>query len=236
MSFSSAVAVLTSPNSRLPDPRDSPADGPVAVGGDLGPDRLIEAYEKGIFPWYSNDDDPVLWWSPDPRAILQVENFKPSKSLRKIIRNGHFQVTFDQAFSEVIAACAEPRSSSMETWITPNMQQAYIALHELELGHSVECWQDNQLVGGLYGVSLGTMFFGESMFSKVSNASKVALAELIDRLNRWDFTLLDCQIMSPHLASLGAIDMPRNQFLSLLLENRRYTTRPGRWELPVEYT
>ncbi|HCP49691.1 MAG TPA: leucyl/phenylalanyl-tRNA--protein transferase, partial [Gammaproteobacteria bacterium] len=168
MSFSSAVAVLTSPNSRLPDPRDSPTDGPVAVGGDLGPDRLIEAYEKGIFPWYSNDDDPVLWWSPDPRAILQVENFKPSKSLRKIIRNGHFQVTFDQAFSEVIAACAEPRSSSMETWITPNMQQAYIALHELELGHSVECWQEGELVGGLYGVSLGTMFFGESMFSKVS--------------------------------------------------------------------
>ena len=236
MSFSSAVAVLTSPNSRLPDPRDSPTDGPVAVGGDLGPDRLIEAYEKGIFPWYSNDDDPVLWWSPDPRAILQVENFKPSKSLRKIIRNGHFQVTFDQAFSEVIAACAEPRSSSMETWITPNMQQAYIALHELELGHSVECWQEGELVGGLYGVSLGTMFFGESMFSKVSNASKVALAELIDRLNRWGFTLLDCQIMSPHLASLGAIDMPRNQFLSLLLENRRSTTRTGRWELPVEYT
>ena len=236
MSFPSAVAVLTSPNSRLPDPWDSPADGPVAVGGDLGPDRLVEAYEKGIFPWYSNDDDPVLWWSPDPRAILQVENFKPSKSLRKIIRNGHFQVTFDQAFSEVIAACAEPRSGSMETWITPNMQQAYIALHELELGHSVECWQEGELVGGLYGVSLGTMFFGESMFSKVSNASKVALAELIDRLNRWGFTLLDCQIMSPHLASLGAIDMPRNQFLSLLLENRRYTTRPGRWELPVEYT
>ena len=236
MSFPSAVAVLTSPNSRLPDPWDSPADGPVAVGGDLGPDRLVEAYEKGIFPWYSNDDDPVLWWSPDPRAILQVENFKPSKSLRKIIRNEHFQVTFDQAFSAVIAACAEPRSSSTETWITPNMQQAYIALHELELGHSVECWQEGELVGGLYGVSLGTMFFGESMFSKVSNASKVALAELIDRLNRWGFTLLDCQIMSPHLASLGAIDMPRNQFLSLLLENRRYTTRPGRWELPVEYT
>ena len=236
MRFPSAVSVLTSPNSRLPDPWYSPAAGPVAVGGDLSPDRLIEAYEKGIFPWYSDDDDPVLWWSPDPRAILQLENFKPSKSLSKVIRSGRFQVTFDQAFSEVIGACAEPRSRSMETWITPNMQRAYIALHELELGHSVECWQEGELVGGLYGVSLGTMFFGESMFSKVSNASKVALVRLIEQLNRWGFTLLDCQIMSPHIASLGAIDMPRNQFLSLLLENRRQVNRTGQWELPVENT
>ena len=235
MTFSAGVPVLTSPNTRLPDPWNSPADGPVAVGGDRSSNRLIEAYEKGIFPWFSDDDGPVLWWSPDPRAILPLEDFKPSKSLRKVIRKGYFHLTFDQAFSEVVSACAEPRPNSTETWITPNMQRAYIALHELELGHSVECWRGEELVGGLYGISLGSMFFGESMFSKVSNASKVALAGLVDHLSRWSFTLLDCQIMNPHLCSLGAIDMPRNQFLSLLLENRRRTTRMGPWAYSIEH-
>ena len=150
------------------------------------------------------------------------------------MRQGRFRVTFDQAFTEVVSACAEPRPSSTETWITPNMQRAYRTLYELELGHSVECWQEDNLVGGLYGISLGAMFFGESMFSRVSNASKVALARLIEQLLRWRFTLLDCQVMNQHLRSLGAIDIPRNQFLSLLSDNRRRATRIGRWDLPAE--
>ena len=143
-------------------------------------------------------------------------------------------MTFDQAFSEVVSACAEPRSNSTETWITPNMQRAYRTLYDLELGHSVECWEEDELVGGLYGISLGAMFFGESMFSKVSNASKVALARLIEQLLQWRFTVLDCQVMNQHLRSLGAIDIPRNQFLSLLSENRRHATRTGRWDLCAE--
>ena len=235
MTVYSAIQVLTSPDTRLPDPRNGPADGPIAIGGDLRPARLIEAYQNGIFPWFSDDAGPVMWWSPDPRAVLFLDEFKPSKSLRKVIRKGRFHVTFDQAFSDVVAACAEPRPNSAETWITPNMQRAYIALHEMELGHSVESWQEGDLVGGIYGISLGSMFFGESMFARVSNASKVALVGLIDQLNRWHFSLLDCQIMNPNLRSLGAIDMPRSQFLSLLVENRRQATRTGRWELSTDH-
>ena len=232
--MSSGVSLLNSPDNRLPDPSDGPADGPVAIGGDLSPDLLIEAYNKGIFPWFSDDDGPLLWWSPDPRAVLLLEDFKPSKSLRRLMRRGRFRVTFDQAFSEVVSACAEPRSNSTETWITPNMQRAYRTLYDLELGHSVECWEEDELVGGLYGISLGAMFFGESMFSKVSNASKVALARLVEQLLQWRFTVLDCQVMNQHLRSLGAIDIPRNQFLSLLSENRRHVTRTGRWDLYAE--
>ena len=232
--MSSGVSLLNSSDNRLPDPSDGPADGPVAIGGDLSPDLLIEAYNKGIFPWFSDDDGPLLWWSPDPRAVLLLEDFKPSKSLRRLLRRGRFRVTFDQAFSEVVSACAEPRSNSTETWITPNMQRAYRTLYDLELGHSVECWEEDELVGGLYGISLGAMFFGESMFSKVSNASKVALATLVEQLLQWRFTVLDCQVMNQHLRSLGAIDIPRNQFLSLLSENRRHATRAGRWDLHAE--
>ena len=232
--MSSGASLLNSSDNRLPDPSDGPADGPVAIGGDLSPDLLIEAYNKGIFPWFSDDDGPLLWWSPDPRAVLLLEDFKPSKSLRRLLRRGRFRVTFDQAFSEVVSACAEPRSNSTETWITPNMQRAYRTLYDLELGHSVECWEEDELVGGLYGISLGAMFFGESMFSKVSNASKVALARLVEQLLQWRFTVLDCQVMNQHLRSLGAIDIPRNQFLSLLSENRRHATRTGRWDLYAE--
>ena len=234
--MSSGVSLLNSSDNRLPDPSDGPADGPVAIGGNLSPDLLIEAYNKGIFPWFSDDDGPLLWWSPDPRAVLLLEDFKPSKSLRRVMRQGRFRVTFDQAFTEVVSACAEPRSNSTETWITPNMQHAYRTLYDLELGHSVECWEEDELVGGLYGISLGAMFFGESMFSKVSNASKVALARLVEQLLQWRFTLLDCQVMNQHLRSLGAIDIPRNQFLSLLSDNRRRATRIGRWDLPTENT
>ena len=232
--MSSGVSLLNSSDNRLPDPSDGPADGPVAIGGDLSPDLLIEAYNKGIFPWFSDDDGPLLWWSPDPRAVLLLEDFKPSKSLRRLLRRGRFRVTFDQAFSEVVSACAEPRSNSTETWITPNMQRAYRTLYDLELGHSVECWEEDELVGGLYGISLGAMFFGESMFSKVSNASKVALARLVEQLLQWRFTVLDCQVMNQHLRSLGAIDIPRNQFLSLLSGNRHHATRAGRWDLHAE--
>ena len=143
--MSSAASLLTSSNNRLPDPSDGPTDGPIAVGGDLSPDFLIEAYNKGIFPWFSDDDGPPLWWSPDPRAVLLLEDFKPSKRLRRVMRQGRFRVTFDQAFTEVVSACAEPRSSSTETWITPNMQKAYRTLYDLELGHSVECWEEDEL-------------------------------------------------------------------------------------------
>ncbi len=232
--MSSGVPLLNSSDKRLPDPSDGPADGPVAIGGNLSPDLLIEAYNKGIFPWFSDDDGPLLWWSPDPRAVLLLEDFKPSKSLRRLMRRGRFRVTFDQAFSEVVSACAEPRSNSTETWITPNMQRAYRTLHDLELGHSVECWEEDELVGGLYGISLGAMLLCESMFSKVSNASKVALARLVEQLLQWRFTVLDCQVMNQHLRSLGAIDIPRNQFLSLLSENRRHATRTGRWDFYAE--
>jgi len=196
-------------------------DGLLAVGGDLGADRILSAYRRGIFPWYS-DKQPILWWSPDPRTVLFPARLKISRSLRKTLRRARFRVTMDQAFGAVIAACAAPRPGSSGTWITQDMADAYSALHETGCAHSVECWLDDRLVGGLYGVSTGRVFFGESMFSHVPDASKVAFAWLVRQLRAWETGLVDCQVYSAHLASLGAEQIPRADFvkyLDVLCEN-----------------
>lgn len=217
--------------SAFPDPNRASPEGFVAYGTELTPPLLIDAYSHGIFPWFDDDAEPVLWWSPDPRAVMAPADMHVSKSLAKRIRSGTFRVTADAAFREVAAACAEPRDDSGGSWITRRMRAAYQELHQLGLAHSVETWCGDDLVGGLYGVSLGRMFFGESMFSRVADASKVALAHLAGQLEAWDFTLIDCQIPTEHLASLGAREMPRRSFLELVAANRRYPHRQGRWFL-----
>ncbi len=190
-------------------------NGLLAIGGDLTPQRLIRAYQNGVFPWYS-DDSPIMWWSPNPRMILFPDQFQPSRSLRKILRRGDFTITCDLAFDQVIRACAEPRDEEQGTWITLQMINAYNQLHELGIAHSIEAWNNKQLVGGLYGVSIGQVFFGESMFSRKSNASKAALATFMQSARSWNYQLVDCQVHSDHLASLGAISMPRKRFKRLL--------------------
>lgn len=187
-------------------------DGLLAVGGDLSPERIISAYRNGVFPWYS-DGQPILWWSPDPRTVLVPEKLKISTSLRKKLRGRRFSVTIDSAFAQVIRRCSEPRSGSGDTWITGEMQDAYIRLHRLGHAHSVETWLDEQLVGGLYGVSIGKVFFGESMFSRQSDASKIAFAHLVRRVESWGVSLIDCQVYTAHLASLGAEEIPRRSFI-----------------------
>ena len=190
--------------------------GLLAVGGDLSPQRLLLAYSLGIFPWY-NPGEPILWWSPDPRCVLFPEQIHISRSLRKVLRRGDFRVTFDQDFSAVIDCCRQLRTES-GTWITPEMRDAYVALHRLGFAHSVECWQQGELVGGLYGISLGHCFFGESMFSRIANASKVAMVTLCEQLRQQGFRLIDCQQSSEHLSSLGATEIPRATFCHLLAE------------------
>ncbi len=191
-------------------------NGLLALGGDLKPERLLSAYRRGIFPWYS-EDQPILWWSPDPRMVMFPEHFEPSRSLRKSMRNKGFTVSLDHAFENVIRRCAETfRPDQFGTWITPEMRDAYITLHYLGHAHSVECWQRGRLVGGLYGMSLGRVFFGESMFSLVPDASKVAYARLIEKLLEWGYELIDCQVYTSHLESLGARMIPREDFQALL--------------------
>lgn len=189
------------------------ADGLLAVGGDLSPERLLCAYSQGIFPWFE-DGQPILWWSPDPRCVLYPEQFKTSRSLRKSINKHHFSVSYDHVFEKVIEACAAPRTQqSGGTWITSGMHQAYCRLHQMGCAHSVEVWQGEHLVGGLYGISLGRVFYGESMFSRVSDASKFALKSLCERLADAGYQLIDCQIESEHLLSLGAVSISRQQFI-----------------------
>jgi leucyl/phenylalanyl-tRNA--protein transferase len=213
----------------FPPPDYADPSGLLAVGGDLSSERLLEAYRVGIFPWYS-EDQPILWWSPDPRLVLDLTEFKLSRSLRKTIKKGVFQVTFDRAFEEVIRACATvARKGQSGTWITEEMQQAYIHLHGLGYAHSVETWFDETLVGGLYGVSLGKAFFGESMFHHKTDASKVALATLVDYLKRWNFQFIDAQMATEHLISLGAKEMPRRIFLKRLHGALRHPTKRGKW-------
>jgi len=201
----------------FPDPHYAlvEPDGLLAVGGDLSPARLLNAYRQGIFPWYS-DGQPILWWSPNPRAVLFPEHLKVSRSLRKTLRKRPFRVSLDTAFDAVIEACSEPREDQEGTWITEEMKQAYIHLHRIGFAHSAECWEGDTLVGGLYGVSLGKVFFGESMFTRRSDASKIAFAHLVEQLKAWNFGLIDCQVHTSHLASLGAEDIPRERFLELL--------------------
>jgi len=186
-------------------------NGLLAAGGDLRPERLIQAYRHGCFPWFQ-DGQPILWWSPDPRTVLLPDALHISRSLAKVLRQGRYKVTFDQAFSAVICACAAPRSYATETWITSPMQEAYLALHERGVAHSVEVWRDNELVGGLYGLAMGQLFFGESMFSRADNASKVGFVTLIERLRAWGFVLIDCQMPTEHLLSLGAQTISRAEF------------------------
>lgn len=217
--------------SAFPNPAQAPAYGPLASGGAIAPALLLDAYAHGIFPWFNNDRDAVLWWSPDPRAVLPPTALHVSKSLAKRLRGGRYRATADQAFAAVIAGCAAPRQGQAGTWITRRMIDGYTALHRLGYAHSVEVWQGQALVGGLYGVSLGRMFFGESMFSVARDASKVALAHLAAQLAAWGFTAIDCQIMNPHLRSLGARPMPRAHFLRLVAANGRQTTRHGAWTL-----
>ena len=191
-------------------------EGIVAFGGDLSVERLKLAYNSGIFPWY-NEGEPIVWYSPDPRMVLFSENLKISKSMRQILRKEKFKVTFNTHFDAVISNCKTiVRKDQGGTWITTEMQQAYTKLHTLGIAKSVEVWLDDELVGGLYGIDLGTVFCGESMFSKVSNASKVAFIYLVEKLKKENYKLLDCQIYNNHLASLGAEEIPRTEFLKYL--------------------
>lgn len=189
----------------------SEPNGLLAVGGDLSPQRLLEAYSKGIFPWF-NEDDPILWWSPDPRMVLLPDELKISRSLRKTLKKDHYQIRTDCSFTQVMHACAAPRKGQAGTWIHPQMVAAYTILHEMGLAHSIETWIDGVLVGGLYGVSLGKVFFGESMFSLVPDASKIALVHLVKQLQYWEYGLIDCQVKTGHLASLGAREISRVEF------------------------
>lgn len=217
--------------SAFPDPAQAPADGPFASGGAITPALLLDAYAHGIFPWFNSDREAVLWWSPDPRAVLAPTALHISKSLAKRLRGGRYQATADEAFAAVVAGCATPRPGQAGTWITRRMIDGYTALHRLGYAHSVEVWEKGTLIGGLYGVSLGRMFFGESMFSAARDASKVALAHLAAQLAAWQFTLIDCQLMNAHLQSLGARPLPRQRFLQLVADNRGRPTRRGAWRL-----
>ena len=207
----------TSPDMPFPDPSlaETEPDGLLAMGGDLHTRRLLAAYRAGIFPWFS-EEQPILWWSPDPRTVLLPSQLHISRSLRRHMRQTDLRITFNTAFEQVIQACSAPREDHTGTWLTPEMVQAYIRLHAEGFGHSVEVWEDSRLVGGLYGVALGQVFFGESMFSRQSNASKVALVALCRTMTRHGLELLDCQVFSAHLASLGAVMMPRQDFLHSL--------------------
>lgn len=199
--------------------------GLIQIGGALTPEWLLAAYRRGIFPWFSSGD-PILWWCPDPRTVLIPNEFKLSRSLAKVMRNGGFKITYDRVFDQVINACAYTRD---ETWIMPEMIAGYRALHEQGYAHSVEVWQDGALVGGLYGLAIGKLFFGESMFAKANNASKVALATLCQQLSDWDFQLIDCQFRTDHLVSLGAKEMHRNHFLQALDQAINQPTQLGSW-------
>lgn len=206
-------------------------NGLLAAGGDLSPWRLVEAYRHGIFPWYS-EGQPILWWSTDPRMVLFVDELRVSRSLRKRARSGVFEVRIDSAFRSVIEACAQtPRDGQAGTWITRDMIEAYVEMHRRGYGHSVECWRDGCLVGGLYGLAMGRVFFGESMFSHEADASKVALVALVAHLQRIGVALIDCQQETGHLASLGARPIPRQRFAALLVELIHSTDPPAGWRL-----
>jgi len=211
----------------FPAPALGPRRGPIAVGGDLRPERLLLAYSMGIFPWQG---EPLHWHSPDPRMVLLADEVKVSRTLRRTIRRAAFRVTLDTAFTEVMVACASaPRPGQDGTWITPGMVEAYTELHRRGVAHSAEAWRGDELVGGLYGISLGAAFFGESMFARETDASKVAFVALVEQLGRWSIRLVDCQVYTPHLASLGAREWPRREFLEALRLALDEKTRLGPW-------
>jgi len=200
----------------FPNPRECAGDAPIAYGGDLSPQRLLLAYSMGIFPWF-NKNDPILWWCPDPRMVLFLDEFKVRRSLAKKIRNGGFEVKLNSAFLDVIKMCGSVKREGQEgTWITDDMIAAYNHLHKLGFAHSVETYIEGNLVGGLYGIAIGGVFFGESMFSQYNDASKVAFAYLVDHLKENEFELIDCQMNTSHLESLGAREIPRDEFLDII--------------------
>ena len=203
-------------------------EGLLAIGGDLCPDRILSAYRKGIFPWFSGDQ-PILWWSPNPRAVLLPSQIRISRSLKKNIRNRGFRITTDRAFVDVVKECAKDREQQKGTWITTEMRDAYTALHSRGHAHSVETWQNGELVGGLYGISIGKAFFGESMFARVTDSSKTALVGLSSLLTNWEYHFIDCQVRSSHLDSLGAKCIPRNQFSKMLERAIRVPVAPHHW-------
>jgi len=211
----------------FPPPEHGPRRGPIAVGGDLRPERLLLAYSMGIFPWQG---EPLHWHSPDPRMVLLADELRVSRSLRRTVRRGAFRLTLDTEFTEVMIACATvPRPGQDGTWITPEMVESYTELHRRGVAHSVEAWRGGELVGGLYGLSLGAAFFGESMFARAPDASKMAFVALVEQLQRWSIRLVDCQVYTPHLASLGAREWPRREFLAALRDALERPTRLGPW-------
>jgi len=222
------------PDLIFPPPEVAEPDGVLAVGGDLRPERLLLAYSQGIFPWY-DENLPILWHSPDPRMVLMAEDLHVPHSLRKVMRRRPYELALDTAFAKVIRACAHvPRPGQDGTWITEDMIEAYEELHRQGFAHSAEAWQDGELVGGLYGVSLGHCFFGESMFALRSDASKVAFVSLVGQLERWGIDLVDCQVHTEHLERFGAVEWPRARFLDCLAERLEHETRRGRWEFDEE--
>jgi len=215
----------------FPSPELAESDGLIAIGGDLSPQRLLEAYRLGIFPWYS-EGDPIMWWTPSPRLALFPEEFHLPRRLARIIRQGVFSVTADSVFEEVITNCAAKRiGNRIETWITRDMITAYCHLHELGYAHSIECWREGKLVGGLYGIALNHVFFGESMFSDTSNSSKVALYALVQHAIKTKIGLIDCQMRTEHLISLGAKEISRTRFQKLLRENILELQPQKKWRL-----
>jgi leucyl/phenylalanyl-tRNA--protein transferase len=203
-------------------------NGLLAAGADLSPERLLDAYRHGIFPWFSAGD-PILWWSPDPRMVLFPHEFKISHSLRKTLRRGNYELRTDTAFEQVMRACAAPRDAEGGTWIQEEMIAAYVRLHRMGVAHSIETWMNGELAGGLYGIGIGRMFYGESMFSRKTDASKIALAHLSLQLQRWNFGMIDCQMKTTHLATLGAREIPRRQFLERLQELIHYPDTVTPW-------
>ncbi|NIP19440.1 MAG: leucyl/phenylalanyl-tRNA--protein transferase [Xanthomonadales bacterium] len=225
------------PGSPFPDPDkalDAP-DGLLAWGGDLDPVRLVNAYRNGIFPWYSGEQ-PILWWNPSMRCIIRPGDVYVSRRLARVLRSDRFRISVDTAFSEVISACALPRKDQDGTWITPRMIQAYTRLHGMGIAHSIEVWSGDRLAGGLYGLAIGRMFFGESMFSAVSEASKVALVILCRQMQAWGFPLLDCQVCNPHLERMGAVEIAREAFLGILNAHVDLPGVPGPWSDRFELT
>ncbi len=208
-------------------------NGLLAIGGDLSPARLLRAYAQGIFPWY-NPDEPILWWCPDPRAVLLPASLHVSRSLRRAVARDDFAVTLDRAFGAVVEACAGPRGTNHGTWLGDDMRRAYRQLHAHGYAHSSEVWRDGTLIGGLYGVAIGNVFFGESMFSHADNGSKIALYWLCRQLVAWHFELIDCQVSSPHLATLGAVDIRRNDFLHRLAPAVEQPRRPAPWTFEID--
>lgn len=232
----SAIAWLGADTDAFP-PLECALDDPpglLAAGGDLRPERLLTAYRQGVFPWYE-EPQPILWWSPDPRTVLFPDELHLAASLRRTLRRRIYEVTADRCFERVIAACAAPRPGAHGTWIGPDMRKAYCALHHLGHAHSFEAWHGQELLGGLYGIAIGNIFFGESMFSRADDASKVAFVHLAGQLRAWGFTLIDCQQDTPHLRRLGARCIPRARFRDILDANTSAPERVGAWHLEWEY-